>query len=146
MGNQDCLRKTLMVIIMIKPSQPVLDAIWPLTVEWGGHWLTAVGVVLALMAVALMVWATAAAGRVKLAEPDKLVTSGPYGMSRHPMYVSWTLVYLGVAAVLSSWWLLMLLPVLAVWIHWESSREEERMVATFGSAYQEYQARVRRYM
>lgn len=62
------------------------------------------------------------------------------------MYVAWTLVYLGVAAVVSSWWLLSFLPVLAVWIHWVSGREEERMVTTFGSAYQAYQSQVRRYM
>lgn len=124
----------------------LLGVFWPLEMKWGGRWLSAAGVVLGVMGIALMVWATAAAGRVNLAEPDSLVTSGPYGMSRHPMYVAWALVYLGVAAVLSTWWLLILLPVLAAWIHWDSSREEERMVETFGSAYEAYQVRVRRYV
>jgi protein-S-isoprenylcysteine O-methyltransferase Ste14 len=93
-----------------------------------------------------MVWATATAGRVELAEPDALVTSGPYEMSRHPMYLAWTLVYLGLMAILASGWLVILLPILVVWIHWASGREEQRMDETFGSAYQDYRTRVRRYL
>ena len=93
-----------------------------------------------------MVWATNAAGEVSLAEPGQLVTSGPYSLSRHPMYVAWTLAYLGVALVLSSSWMLILFPVLAGWIHLESGREEERMFQTFGSAYTSYQARIGRYL
>lgn len=124
----------------------ILNALWPLTFELGGRWLTAVGIALVLIGVALMVWATAAAGQVKLANPDTLVTIGPYGMSRHPMYVAWTLVYLGLMAILSTGWLLILLPILAVWVHWDSNREEQRMVETFGPAYQDYRTRVRRYV
>jgi protein-S-isoprenylcysteine O-methyltransferase Ste14 len=124
----------------------LLNALWPLTFELGGPWLIAVGIALALIGVVLMVWATAAAGRVKLADPEGLVTVGPYGMSRHPMYLAWTLLYLGLMAILSAGWLLILLPILAVWVHWDSGREEQRMVETFGSAYEDYRSRVRRYV
>ena len=123
----------------------VLNALWPLTFK-RIPWLTVVGIALILIGVALMIWATSAAGQVELANPDTLVTVGPYAMSRHPMYVAWTLVYLGLLTILTSGWLLTLLPILAVWIHWASGREEQRMVETFGSAYQDYQTRVRRYV
>ena len=124
----------------------ILNALWPLTFEPGGPWLTIVGIALVLVGVALMVWATAAAGQVELADPDTLVTVGPYEMSRHPMYVAWTLVYLGLMAILATGWLLIFLPILAIWVHWDSGREEQRMVETFGAAYQDYRTRVRRYL
>ena len=124
----------------------ILGIVWPFTVDWGGLWTTVVGIMLIAGGVGLMVWATSAAGRVKLADPDRLITDGPYSISRHPMYVAWTLVYLGVAAILTLAWLLILLPVLAVWVHIEAGREERRMVEAFGSAYTTYQSHVRRYL
>lgn len=124
----------------------LLGLVWPLEVAWDGVWIVSVGITLVAAGSTLMIWATAAAGRVKLADPDRLITEGPYSISRHPMYVAWTLVYLGVAAVLASAWLLILLPVLAVWVHIESGQEERRMVEAFGSTYAAYQQRVRRYL
>ena len=59
--------------------------------------------------------ATVAAGWVKLADPDRLITTGPYRMSRHPRYVAWTNLYPGVSLILDSGWLLVFLPALAVW-------------------------------
>jgi protein-S-isoprenylcysteine O-methyltransferase Ste14 len=124
----------------------VLGLVWPLNFAWDDVWVVTVGITLIAAGFSLMVWATAAAGRVKLTEPDRLITEGPYSISRHPMYVAWTLVYLGVASLLTSGWLLVLFPVLAVWVHLESGREERRMMGRFGSAYVAYQHRVRRYL
>ncbi len=124
----------------------ILGILWPLTFAWDGVWPTTVGIALIAAGLGLMVWATSSAGRVKLADPDRLITDGPYSISRHPMYVAWTLVYLGVAAILTSAWLLILLPILAVWVHMESGREERRMTAVFGSAYTTYQSQTRRYL
>lgn len=62
------------------------------------------------------------------------------------MYMAWTFVYIGLLLVLDSAWLLILAPALAVWVHWESGREEKRLLDAFGSAYEGYRRRVRRYM
>ncbi len=123
-----------------------LSVLWPLSISPDGGWVMGIGAVLILGSVAVMVWATHAAGRVRLAEPDRIVTTGPYRVSRHPMYVAWTSLYLGLAGILSSGWLLILLPVLAIWVHWEATREEKRLVEAFGSAYEEYRSQVRRYL
>ena len=124
----------------------ILGVVWPLTFAQDGVWPTTVGITLIAAGFSLMVWATSAAGRVKLSDPDRLVIEGPSAISRHPMYVAWTLVYLGVAAVLNSAWLLILLSILAVWVHIESGREELRMTEAFGPNYAAYQQRVRRYL
>lgn len=81
-----------------------------------------------------------------MARPDRVVTDGPYAMSRHPMYVAWTAIYLGVALVARTAWLLLLTPLLVVLIRREIAREEERLTEIFGPAYVAYQARVRRYL
>lgn len=132
--------------VVVATAGLLLDWIWPLGIAFEGLLPTILGIALVAAGVAVMVWATKAAGEVSLAEPGQLVTSGPYSLSRHPMYVAWTLAYFGVALVLSSTWMLILFPVLAVWIHVEAVREERRMVDVFGSAYTSYQARVRRYV
>jgi len=124
----------------------ILNVFWPLSIGWDGRLATGIGSALIAVSVALVGWATVAAGRVKLADPDRLITTGPYGMSRHPMYVAWTILYLGMLLILDSGWLLMFLPALAVWVNWESRREEKRLVEAFGPAYAEYRSRVRRYI
>jgi len=91
-------------------------------------------------------WATRTAGRVDLERPERLVTRGPYAVSRHPMYVAWTLIYLGVALIINTAWMLILLPVLAVLIHREARHEEHRLIEAFGDEYLTYQRRVRAYL
>ena len=104
------------------------------------------GAVLMLLGVAIMIWATRTAGQVTLADDAQLITDGPYRLSRHPMYVAWTFLYLGLLLILDSGWLLALTPILAVWIQWETGREERRLVESFGRTYTQYQDKVRRYL
>lgn len=91
-------------------------------------------------------WATRAAGGTDLARPDRLVTDGPYALSRHPMYVAWTAIFLGLALVTRSAWVLRSTPLLFVLIRQEIEREEQRLTQHFGPAYSAYQAQVRRYL
>ena len=105
-----------------------------------------VGWPMILSGVALGTWAVRTAGHTNLEHPNRLVTSGPYAWSRHPMYVAWTLVYLGATLVANTQWPLMLLPFVAAITHRDATREEARLLDTFGPDYAEYQARVRRYI
>ena len=124
----------------------VLNVLWPLGINSDATWGRWSAVILMVVGVVLVWWATVAAGRVTMADPDRLVTTGPYGMSRHPMYVAWTLIYLGLVLLLDSAWLLILTPILVVVVHWEAGREERRLVEAFGSDYEEYRSRDRRYL
>ena len=97
-------------------------------------------------AIAVILAATSAAGRVDLAAPDRLVTDGPYGWSRHPMYEAWTALYVAATVRLRNGWLALMLPVLLVLVHRDSGREEQRLRRRFGPDYEAYVERVPRYL
>ncbi|MHB1528960.1 MAG: methyltransferase family protein [Acidiferrobacteraceae bacterium] len=76
-----------------------------------------------------------------------LTTAGPYRFTRNPLYLSLTLFYVGGALLLNAPWALLLLPpVLLVMVRGVIVREERYLERKFGIAYQEYKARVRRWI
>ena len=90
--------------------------------------------------------ATRVAGAVDLADPDRLVTSGPFGLTRHPMYEAWTAMYAALAIVLRNGWLAALMPALLVMVHRDTGREDARLRERFGAAHTEYARSVPRYL
>jgi protein-S-isoprenylcysteine O-methyltransferase Ste14 len=76
-----------------------------------------------------------------------LVTGGPYRISRNPIYLALTLVYLGLALAWGSLWPVVLLaPLLIVMRYGVIGREERYLEARFGDAYRAYRAAVRRWI
>jgi protein-S-isoprenylcysteine O-methyltransferase Ste14 len=79
--------------------------------------------------------------------PRKLVTSGPYRVSRNPGYLGMTLVYAGVAVLAESLWALTVLAVvLALVDRGVIAREELYLERKFGAEYLAYRSRVRRWL
>ncbi|HEX5996765.1 MAG TPA: isoprenylcysteine carboxylmethyltransferase family protein [Jiangellales bacterium] len=105
-----------------------------------------VGLVLILGGLALAGWAVWAAASVHMAHPGRLVDDGPYAHSRNPMYVGWTITYVGITLVLRSAWLLALLPLVLLSMHVVVLREERRLARTFGPQFNAYRSKVRRYL
>lgn len=105
-----------------------------------------VGPGVASLGALLAAWAVAAVRDVDVTSPATVVTRGPYAHNRHPMYVGWTLVYLGVALMVGSRWLLILLPPLLAYTHRTVLREERSLETRFGHGYRPYRERVRRYV
>lgn len=76
-----------------------------------------------------------------------LVTTGIYSLTRNPMYVSLALLYLAVAMVFNSWWVVVLLPLVLVVIdRMVIAREERYLARAFPHDYAEYRRRVRRWL
>jgi protein-S-isoprenylcysteine O-methyltransferase Ste14 len=76
-----------------------------------------------------------------------LVTDGPYQFTRNPMYLGLVTITLGIAVWIGTW--PMLIAPLAVfatanWVH--IPFEEAKMRRQFGAAYDDYVARVRRWV
>jgi protein-S-isoprenylcysteine O-methyltransferase Ste14 len=130
-----------------------LDRLMPWRPVWMGvasvHWA---GFALAVAGCSL---AAAAAGRFVLrrttldptGEPARLVVNGANAWSRNPMYLSLTVVYLGLALALGRAW-----PLILVIVPWASMNwvvipfEEARLSETFAQDYAEYCRKVRRWI
>lgn len=75
-----------------------------------------------------------------------LVTDGVYGFSRNPMYLGMVLVLLGVAGLFGSFAGLVPVAAFAVYIDcFQIAPEERALRAKFGSAYEAYRAKTRRW-
>jgi protein-S-isoprenylcysteine O-methyltransferase Ste14 len=76
-----------------------------------------------------------------------LVVTGPYRFTRHPLYLSMTIIYAGLALAVNAVVALVLLPVAVALIdRGPMVREERYMEQKFGDAYRAYKARVRRWL
>ena len=76
-----------------------------------------------------------------------LVTTGPYGRSRHPMFVGFASMYAGLALLLNLTWPLLLLPLVLLVLSATVIRCEERyMRRQFGQEYERYAAAVPRWL
>lgn len=111
-------------------------------VGWG---LTAIGT--ALFAWGMATFATVGTGIMLQRAATEVVAIGPYRWSRNPMYVAFTLMYVGVSMAMGWLWPFLLLPVVIfVLTAAVIAREERYMRATFGPAYAAYCQRVRRWL
>ena len=78
---------------------------------------------------------------------SELVTSGPFAFSRNPIYLADVVIYLGVMLLIGSFWPLVFAPL--VWVimrYGVIAHEEVHLRAKFGASYNDYCARVRRWI
>jgi len=78
--------------------------------------------------------------------PERLVTTGPYAWCRNPMYLGHIVFLLGLTLALQSVVAALITVATAIWLHFRVRRDEHRLQALFGPAYQEYSARVGRWI
>lgn len=108
-----------------------------------GTWLFYAGALLCVVATVLATAASFAFATKPLGEP---MTDGVYAISRHPMYVSRVLVFLGIGLAATSWVFLLCAAIdLAVW-QLAMPEEEQNMVAKYGAPYEQYMSRTARWI
>jgi protein-S-isoprenylcysteine O-methyltransferase Ste14 len=77
----------------------------------------------------------------------RILQSGPFRRSRNPLYLGLIALDVAVALLAHSFWALAFVPVGFVALWWGAVRPEERYLSgTFGSEYEAYRARVRRWL
>jgi len=107
---------------------------------WIGSVITAGGLLFS-------VWARRRLGRnwsqaVTVKEDHELITNGPYGLVRHPIYAGLLLAFVGTAVALGEWRGLLAVALVSG-VLWRKLRLEEKwMRARFGDSYEAYSRRV----
>jgi protein-S-isoprenylcysteine O-methyltransferase Ste14 len=121
-------------------------------IPFAGPWRWAAGGLvgalgLLLLAAAFRVFRAASTPVPTWQPTSTLVTDGPYRVSRNPIYVALSLVYVGLALGLGVWWAFVVLPFVWLVLHFGIVRREEAYLERrFGEAYRAYRARTRRYL
>jgi protein-S-isoprenylcysteine O-methyltransferase Ste14 len=118
----------------------------PLALALGGA-LVAGGLWLALDGAAMLFFRRAGTSMVPFNPTTVLVTTGPYRVSRNPMYLGMAFLYIALALAFGVIWALIVLPlVIAAVDQLVISLEEGYLVRKFGQPYCDYMARVRRWL
>ena len=108
----------------------------------GNPWLLGIGLAFFVLGLALAVWARAYLGRnwgmpmSQRADPE-LVTTGPYGRIRHPIYSGIILGMVGTAIAVSPYWLIAV-AILGAYFLFSAVIEERTMAKLFPAAYPPY--------
>jgi len=85
---------------------------------------------------------TFASAIIEVETGQKVISSGPYALVRHPMYIGWLVTFSGTPLALGSWWgLFTIIPITLV-IVWRLL-DEETFLAKNLPGYAEYLNRVR---
>lgn len=76
-----------------------------------------------------------------------MLQSGPFRLSRNPLYVGLIALDVALALLAQSFWALAFVPVGVVALWWGAIRPEERYLSgKFGAEYEAYRTRVRRWV
>ena len=98
-----------------------------------------------------LLWSLVSFGRsfrvgIDTEQPDQLITTGIFALSRNPIYVAFALILIGQFLIFPNWILLIYLCA-AVWLfHRQVLREEAFMADHYGEEFQAYCKNVSRYL
>ncbi len=129
----------------------VLGRIWPLALSSSGVRESA-GVLLGAASIVLFARSVGEFRKFGTPIPSSrpsttVVRTGPYRLSRNPIYLAFTLLQLGIGLWAGNGWLLVLLiPTLALISRGVIDREEQYMTEKFGEDYLRYRRSVRRWL
>jgi protein-S-isoprenylcysteine O-methyltransferase Ste14 len=111
----------------------------------------ALGTVLTVLGLLFTVWARVYLGRnwsgvVTIKADHELITGGPYGLVRHPIYSGLALAFVGTALVIGQWRGILAVTLALIAIAHRIVVEERFMREQFGAAYDTYAQRVRAFV
>jgi protein-S-isoprenylcysteine O-methyltransferase Ste14 len=106
----------------------------PLTVVAAGEVLVALGF---LVSYRVFKENSFSAATIAVAPDQRLVSTRPYAIVRHPMYAGALIMLFGTPLALGSWWALLMFIPMALTILWRA-RDEERFLIANLPGYEEY--------
>lgn len=137
-------------------SSPIL-LFYPFTQSWlalsiftTSPFLSTMGVILTVSAIAFAIWARVTLGRnwsgvvITLKEHHTLVSSGPYHFVRHPIYTGYFFATLGTALTIGSVASLLATGIIFLGFFMRMKKEEALMINQFPQEYPLYKTRTKK--
>lgn len=78
--------------------------------------------------------------------PERLVVTGPYALSRNPMYLGHIIFLTGLTLTLKSWLGALITVSIALWFHIRVLDDEKKLIERLGEPYKNYLAAVKRWI
>ena len=78
--------------------------------------------------------------------PARIITQGPFRLTRNPMYLGHLIFMLGLTLTFWSWLALVIFTGRAYWFHRRVLHDEVRLEKIFGAEYAAYRAQVKRWI
>ncbi len=109
------------------------------------------GVAFCLAGIATLTWSLISFGRsfrvgIDTEQPDRLITTGIFRLSRNPIYVAFGFVLIGQFLIFPNW-ILLVYPLAAAWlVHRQVLLEEQYLKSHYGQEYDNYCRQIRRYL
>jgi protein-S-isoprenylcysteine O-methyltransferase Ste14 len=113
-----------------------------LPLQLGTLWFY-IGLPVFLVGLSILVIATFNFATVHTAKP---ATKGVYSCSRHPLYLSMFIIYIGTGIASASWVFILLGFANIFWIRIEAIAEERYCLEKYGNSYREYMNRTPRWI
>ena len=140
----------LAVFVPLSLCQPAICALDAARFHWssmpfGSVYLGAIVFVFAMVLIGGVMVANPYAEtsvRIQSDRGQKVITSGPYRIVRHPMYVGSILMYLATPLLLGSAWALLMTALIALLFIWRTSREDQTLRQEL-PGYEEFTKRIR---
>jgi protein-S-isoprenylcysteine O-methyltransferase Ste14 len=129
----------------------ILDWRWPASFLPDG-WSLPLGFIIIFLAANIKLFAVRELVRIKsnlnvYRPTNDIATSGPYGMSRNPIYAGIVLLNIGIACFVNSLWIFLLTTVLVpMLLKGVIEPEEAYLEQKFGDKYLRYKVKVRRWI
>ena len=139
-----------LLLVGLSTAAVLLNIAAPMPLEFNGA--RAAGVVLIVLALGIDVWAMRTLHEAQTTIlPNRgsshLVTHGPFGFSRNPIYLANMVLMVGMGCFSMNGWLLLLTPLDGLLTHFLAvRREENHLIAKFGFQYESYCRKVRRWI
>jgi protein-S-isoprenylcysteine O-methyltransferase Ste14 len=134
-------------------SSKMLEKIWPVDRGWletnGARIIGRLFLILffLVLVMALRRFIVSRNTVITIKPARSLQTGGIYALTRNPMYLALVFLYCGLAILFGNWWSFFVLPLLIIIIQSYVIRlEEQYLQQAFGSQYDDYAKRVRRWI
>lgn len=147
-AEKEPAQRVIVTLIILLFAATLLFSALDWRFQWSpvAPWLSIAGDVLVFLSYLFFIWVfrknSYAASTIQITEDQKVISTGPYALVRHPMYTGALVMFAGIPLALGSWWGLLFFFLTLPVLMWRLL-DEERFLRKNLPGYTEYTQKVR---